>query len=260
MHLNTIGLITIITYLVGALAQGGHLLEKFSLRQSFFLILSCLALSTHGWILYKLIDTPQGQNLAWPLMLSFMLWLMNLLIILSSTQSKSENLSVLTYPITAIVLGLALVASGTEVYATKAHPGMLTHILISLTSMSLLTLASFQAILMGVQNALLKHHRPSPMLRILPPLQTMEHLLFIIIWCGFGLLTGTLVSGFLSEIPLTLLVLPKMLLAFSAWVGLVLLLVGRYCFGWRGPTAIRWTISITFLALISYYGTKAFIH
>jgi ABC-type uncharacterized transport system permease subunit len=149
---------------------------------------------------------------------------------------------------------------GVEVFDTKAQPAVLAHIFVSLFAMSLLTLASLQAMLMGLQNYLLKHHHAYPILRILPPLQSMETLLFDMIWLGVLLLSGSLLSGFLFHIELLrTLWAPKTLLAFMAWILLIFLLVGRYLFGWRGPTAIRWTISGTLLAFLSYFGTKALL-
>jgi len=145
----------------------------------------------------------------------------------------------------------------------EQHFGILTylsahlHIFISLLAISALALVSVQAILMGLQNYLLKHHRPSPWLRFLPPLQTMEKCLFHTITFALLLLSGSLFSGLSShEKLLTPLLLPKIILAFCAWGLFILLLIGRRQFGWRGATAIRWTLSGVLLVFLSYFGTK----
>ncbi|MFI4938356.1 MAG: inner membrane protein YpjD [Candidatus Berkiellales bacterium] len=260
MNLNYIGVLTILTYLSAALAQGLYLFGFISSSRWRYLTCAALCIAAHGWILYKFIETPQGQNLNWLIMLSFTLWIMNIISLLTSRQSKSENLSILNYPLSAFSIILMLSFAGSDVIETKNQLGVLAHIFISMLAMSFLILASLQAILMGLQNYLLKHHHPSPMLRILPPLQSMESLLFTIIWLGMIFLSGSLLSGFYFQVGLfTPFLLPKTLLAVSAWILLTALLIGHRLFGWRGPTAIRWTISGSCLAFLSYFGTKALL-
>jgi ABC-type uncharacterized transport system permease subunit len=258
MIINYLGILTILSYLSLALAQTLHLFGYFHCSRWRYFIISVFSISGHGWILYKLIETPQGQNLNWLIMLSFTLWLMNILTLLASIRQPIENLCVLTYPVAALSVGLALSFAGVNVVDTSAQPGVLAHIFISLFATSILALASLQALLMGLQNTLLKRHRPSPMLQILPPLQTMEHFLFLIIGWGMIFLSGSLVTGFFfQEHAVTAYLFSKALLALGAWVLLAFLLVGRFWFGWRGPTAIRWTLSTTLLTFLSYFGTKA---
>ncbi len=259
MSLINISILTIFCYLFAAAQQGYTLFGRLKWATSSYFASTFFCLLLHLWVLYQQIETPQGQNLNWLMMFSFMMWLMNLLTLLTALKRPVENLSVLTYPLSALAIGLALLWGENEIVNTKAQPTMIAHIFISLFAMSLLSLASAQGLLMGLQNYLLKHHPPSKMLRILPPLQSMESLLFAIIWCGMLFLSGTLFTGFFFGYPLTSpLLLPKTLLSLGAWILLILLLVGRYYFGWRGLTAIRWTFSGTFLTLISYFGTKAF--
>ncbi|MBI2792639.1 MAG: cytochrome c biogenesis protein CcsA [Gammaproteobacteria bacterium] len=260
MNLHHLSILTISGYIIIALAQGLHLFGKLWSTKGFYYAGSLLLVTTHGWILYKLIDTPQGHNLDWLIMLSFTLWLMNLFTLAMSLKKPIANLCVLTYPASAISVGLALFYGGYDFLATKAPYGVLAHIFISFFAVSLLSMASLQALLLGLQNYLLKHHKPSTMLRILPPLQTMEGLLFVIISSGMLFLSASLMTGFLyQDTLLTAQLFPKIVLALCAWILLTLLLVGRYFFGWRGPTAIRWTLSGTLLIIFSYFGTKALL-
>lgn len=136
---------------------------------------------------------------------------------------------------------------------------ILLHIFISFIAMGVLFVASAQAILMGVQNYCLKHHRQIKLLHLLPPLQTMEKLLFNIVLGGTLLLSGSVLSGLFFPYSHSQTLLPKALLAIGAWMVLGLLLIGRKRFGWRGFTAIRLTLSATLLALLSYFGTKALL-
>jgi ABC-type uncharacterized transport system permease subunit len=93
----------------------------------------------------------------------------------------------------------------------------------------------------------------------MPPLLTMETLLFRIIWTGFVLLTLTLASGiFFSEElfgkPLTFT--HKTVFGILSWLIFAALLGGRVLAGWRGRKALRWTLA-GFLALVlAYIGSK----
>ncbi|MBS0289957.1 MAG: cytochrome c biogenesis protein CcsA [Proteobacteria bacterium] len=258
MNLHHLGIVSIITYISIALLQGLQLFGKLSYSQKIYFFGSLIAVSSQGWVLYKVIDTPLGQNLDWFVMLCFSAWLMNLITLIMSLRAQIANLCVLTYPLAALLLAMAL--SRQPEVINNMQGLFLTHILISLSAMSFLSLASFQALLMGLQNFLIKHHRPSPLLRLLAPLQSMETLLFTIIWGGMLLLSASLVSGFFYQADhLTSYLFPKTMLAILAWILLTLLIVGRTFFGWRGPTAIRWTLSSTIFAVLSYFGTKALL-
>lgn len=129
--------------------------------------------------------------------------------------------------------------------------GTLVHILLSFLASGLLILASGQALVMGCQNYFLKHPHTKLWLPFLPSLQTMETVLFHLLFGGTLLFSASLMSGFLFEGELAKAWLrPKVFLAIGAWCILGLLLLGRKRFGWRGPTAIRWTLSATLLVLV----------
>ena len=105
--------------------------------------------------------------------------------------------------------------------------------------------------LLAIQDYRLRHRQPGGFLRGIPPLTAMEALLFQMIGAGFILLSITLVSGlfFLEDLFAQHLV-HKATLSFIAWGVFGVLLWGRWRFGWRGRTAIRWTLSgFVFLAL-----------
>jgi ABC-type uncharacterized transport system permease subunit len=48
----------------------------------------------------------------------------------------------------------------------------------------------------------------------------------------------------------------KTILSIIAWVVFATLLAGRYRFGWRGRTAINWTISGFVILMLAYFGSK----
>jgi ABC-type uncharacterized transport system permease subunit len=111
---------------------------------------------------------------------------------------------------------------------------------------------------LAVQDNHLRQRQPGGFVRGLPPLQTMESLLFEMIAAGFVLLTFALLSGFafLQNMFAQHLV-HKTVLSTIAWLVFGGLLLGRYRYGWRGRTAITWTLSGFVLLILAYFGSKA---
>lgn len=138
-------------------------------------------------------------------------------------------------------------------------PGFRAHLIVSLLAFSLLFIAALQAIFMTAFEKRLHKGATAAGITGLPPLLTLEAVLFRLIWAGYILLTLALVSGiFFSEevfgraIPLT----HKTVFAVLSWVVFGVLLAGRQIWGWRGRLALRWTISGFVLLLLAYLVSK----
>jgi ABC-type uncharacterized transport system permease subunit len=249
-------LITTISYLTSGLLEARNLFRKNPVPNGLIIALSLMALIGHGWLLYTWIETTQGQNLDPWIMFSLTTWLMGL-ILFGSLPKPGLALVAFVHPISALSIAGTFYFAGESIVMTKTNPGILIHIALSLLASSVLYLAAFQSALCNIQNYLLKQHKQWPMLNLLPPLQTMERVLFNIIGLGNVLLLATLLSGlsFVSE-PARQGLLPKMLLSFAAWLLFVGLWSGRLLFGWRGPTTFRWTFIGVFLLFGAYFGTQ----
>jgi len=105
------------------------------------------------------------------------------------------------------------------------------HIVLSIVAYSLLTLATLQAILLNYQNNQLKQHHAKAVIGIFPPLQTMESLMFYMVWAGFILLSLSIPTGLVN-------------------------ISDRQTFGWRGKVAIRWVIAGFVMLMLAYFGSK----
>jgi ABC-type uncharacterized transport system permease subunit len=133
------------------------------------------------------------------------------------------------------------------------------HLLMAFTAYSLFSIAAMHALLIAV---LEKHlHKPVPprMVSGLPPLLTLERLLFRLIEGGFVLLTLTLASGILFAEELFGHPLPfnhKTVFGVTSWLIFGGLLIGRRVYGWRGRTAIYWTLAGFVTLLLAYVGVK----
>ena len=180
-----------------------------------------------------------------------------LLTLLACRQIPVENLLLLLLPLgTLTVLTAQFAPSGTAP-AINEQPGILAHILLSIMAYGMLTIAVFQSLLLLLQDHQLKHKHPSGLIKNFPPLQTMESLLFGFLWAGWGLLSLSLVSGWLFLDDLFAQhVAHKTILACVAWVVFAVLLWGRQQLGWRGHKAIRWTLAGFCLLMLAYFGSK----
>ena len=133
------------------------------------------------------------------------------------------------------------------------------HISVALVAYALFVVAALQAtVLTGIEQRL---HRGAPAAAepATPPLLTLERYLFRLIGIGFVLLTVALASGILfSESlfgkPVTFT--HKNVFSVAGWAAFAVLLFGRWRYGWRGRTALKWILAGTLLLVLGYLGSK----
>ncbi len=141
----------------------------------------------------------------------------------------------------------------TELFAFRIH------LLIAIVAYSLFTIASLHVLLMTLLERHLHQGGMPAVLQRLPPLLTMEAMLFRILWTGFVLLTLTLVTGVLFSEELfgkAAKFNHKTVFGFASWLIFAALLGGRYAYGWRGRVAVRWTLAGFFTLVLAYIGSK----
>jgi ABC-type uncharacterized transport system permease subunit len=227
------------------------------LNKSVLLLPGFLALIAHTFILYTTMINPVGINFGFYSSLSLISASITLLILISSIRHPIEILGIMVMPIAALMIILDTLQSSSHIIETGGSSGLLFHIISSIVAYSILGLAATYAILLSIQNSLLHRHQPGGFIRFLPPLKTMESLLFETITIGFICLSIALVSGliFLENIFAQHLV-HKTVLSIFAWVVFGILLFGHHFIGWRGRTAIRWTLGGFFSLMLAYFGSK----
>jgi len=211
----------------------------------------------HGILVYQAIFLPQGMDLEFFYVVSLITWLVALLLLLAALSQPVENLGVVVLPLAALALVLQTVWPATPNLLAQVGPEMQGHILISILAYSLLALAAVQAMLLAIQDRHLRNRHPGGFIRALPPLETMERMLFHMIGLGFVLLSLSLLSGFLYlENMFAQHLVHKTVLSVIAWLVFAVLLWGRWRFGWRGRKAIAWTLAGFILLMIAYLGSK----
>jgi len=221
-------------------------------------LLGLLGLCSHTLALYIVLHQPNGINLSFFSISSLISWLVTSIVLLSSLRQNIDNLFIGVFPMAAIA---ALATLVTGVGEGKVYTGgVIAHILLSILAYSIFTVATLQAILLSRQIVALKQHHTRGLVSSLPPLQTMECLLFEMVWTGLVLLTASMVTGFIFFDDLFAQhLVHKTAFSICAWCLYATLLFGRISFGWRSNTAVRWTIASFITLALGFFGSKLVI-
>jgi len=261
----------IITGLIAAIIYGltGYLLGRrlfhdrsrpfyeIGLTKNHIISIGLIAIVIHAFTLYHSLIIPEGLNLGFFNAMSLVTWLMALLLLLAAFTNPVESLGVFILPLTGFAVCLEMLFPGHHTVLASQALELKLHILMSILSYSLFGLAAAHSVLLAVQDNHLRNKRPGGFIRSLPPLQTMENLLFQMIGLGLALLTLSLVTGTLYlENMFAQHLAHKTILSIIAWVVFATLLWGRWKFGWRGKKAIRWTLSGFVFLMLAYFGSK----
>lgn len=175
-----------------------------------------------------------------------------------------RSLGILLFPLTALSLVFsyfwgAEIGSELATNTSMQSQWFGVHIFISILTYSLLTIATIQSLLYVYQERLIKNRTSSTMLLALPPLQTMEQLLFRIVAVGFTLLSLTILSGivFSQEIfGQSFTFKHHTVFAILSWLVFALLLFRHYQASLRGSQAVKWVLIGFVLMQLGYFGTK----
>lgn len=249
-------LLAIVIYLSAAIFQYRVLKGQTSVSAPQIKALSAAAVLLHTGSLYSVLHQPEGINLGFFIAGSLVGWMVAAIVLISSLRQKIENLFIGVFPMAALTVFLSV--WGPDLGTAKFYQGgLIIHILLSILAYSIFTIATFQAFMLAKQNQALKQHHTRGLVASLPPLQTMERLLFEVLWTGMILLTAALITGFFFiENIFAQHLVHKTIFSILAWCIYALLLWGHLALGWRGHRAIRWTVIGFFLLMIGFFGSK----
>ncbi|MEO8157239.1 MAG: cytochrome c biogenesis protein CcsA [Betaproteobacteria bacterium] len=191
--------------------------------------------------------------------ISVIIWLTVLIYWTGNFFYRLEGLQVMVLPIAAGLSLLPLALPSTHPLTNTHLTAFKAHLIISLLAYSLFTIASLHVLMMAIVERRLHRGNLPPFMRNLPPLLTMERLLFQIIFAGFILLTLTLGSGMLFSEELfgkPMQVSHKTVFGILSWIIFGAMLAGRALYGWRGRVAMRWTLAGFLSLFLAYIGSK----
>lgn len=216
------------------------------------------AVVLHAALLHANLWTQTGLNLALTPAFSLVALVVAILYLAASLVRPVDNLGVIIMPVAGLTVLIEWLWPG-RMSLPLTSTVSAAHIIISVLAYSMLCLAAVQSVMLLTQERHLRNRHPGGFIHALPPMQTMENVMFQMIGFGFILLTLTLISGlFFSEAifgqPLKFT--HHMVLAVMAWVVYAILLLGRWRLGWRGRPAVHWTLGGFALLLLAYFGSK----
>jgi ABC-type uncharacterized transport system permease subunit len=244
-------------YSIGTALQALQFRGRIQANLAITTLIGLLALTSHGLLISQTVYHDGALDTSFFKSSLLISWLIVLLLLGLNLKKPVQSLFLVVYPLATLTIIAVLVTHTPSKLVADESYGMLSHVALSVTAYSLFTLAAIQAILLYFQNRQLKRNYNSILVRNLPPLQTMESLLFEMVWAGVVLLVLAIITGALFIKDLFAQDLAhKTLFSLLSLAVFVALLIGRYTQGWRGMTASRWTLAGCLLLMIAFYGSK----
>lgn len=235
-------------------------LKKQNLASTRVLGIIAAGMVVHAFSVYN--DLMQEQTLALGFfnVISLFFFVINLLVLLSCLKRPLHNLFIFLMPLSIVGMLVSHAFDAPMHGDIELSAGMVAHILLSILAYSLLTIATIQALLLGYQSKQLKQKHFQAVRGIMPPLQTMESLLFDIVLVGFLLLTFSILTGviYIDDIFEQHLS-HKTVFSVISWIIYALLLAGHRVYGLRGAAAIRWVLGGFAALMLAYFGSKLVI-
>jgi ABC-type uncharacterized transport system permease subunit len=187
--------------------------------------------------------------------MSLLGWTLAVLACLVSIDKQNRVLGCILFLSAAV--GASMTGAGRNFAEGTAGWELTAHILLSMAAAALLFAAAVTAVLLIILDRRLRTRRISALPSTLPPLDTLEKVMFRLIATGFGFLTLALFTGFVFVTNLfTQNLVQKTVLSLIAWLLFGVLLIGRWRFGWRGRSAVQWTLSGFAVLAVAYFGVK----
>ncbi|MFL0809700.1 MAG: cytochrome c biogenesis protein CcsA [Agarilytica sp.] len=242
-------------YILDALVR-----KKRELSSHLLLGIIAFGLLAHAATVYFSLVKPVGLELGFFKVASLLFFVINLLVLISSIRKPLHSLFVFLMPLSILGLIVSDIFDGPITTGQSLDTGMVMHILLSILAYSLLTIASIQALMLAYQNRQLKQKHFHGVMGVLPPLQTMETLLFDLVWAGFLFLSLSIVTGVIYiEDILAQQLSHKTVFSIASWVIYAILLAGHQVYGWRGASAVRYVLGGFAALMLAYFGSKLVI-
>lgn len=226
-------------------------------------------LALHAAALYGELIAPRELHFGFAQALSSMLlltvaicWVENLFLRIDAIYPIALALAAVCAPLPAFFAGRAS--------PDAVSPAFLLHLLFGMLAYSLFMVATLHAVLISMLDRRLHGgqktglHQPAgallddPMAG-LPPLLSLERLVFRLTGAAFAVLTLTFAIGIAyseSIFGRALRFDHKTVFVVLSWLTFGLLLAGRQLYGWRGRAAWRWTFAGFAMLLLAYPGSR----
>lgn len=257
MNILVLSFLSIGLYIAGTIYQGLVYLRKIKAKHFVSLLMGATAVSFQLIITLEQTLENQTFNFGFFNSASLMACFIVACLLFAASKKPLHTIFLAAYPIAALTILCLLIFNDNSSAFTPENSGIFIHVILSMVAYSVFTIASVQAILVHIQNNNLKKRNQTILLRNLPPLLTMENLLFEMLWSGTILLALAILAGFIFvEDLLAQHLAHKTILSILALIIFSTLLYGRKTYGWRGITASKWTLWGFGLLMLSFFGSK----
>ncbi|MBA6413746.1 cytochrome c biogenesis protein CcsA [Parahaliea sp. F7430] len=258
MPIPFIATLAALLYLVATGLQLLNMLQRRKHISRPLIALCVAALACHAIVAWDSIASGTGLHLGFYKISALIFLATNILCLASILLRRPlQNLLLIIFPLSALAVLVSTFGPQTHIQGGSQSPGLLAHIGSSVLAYAVLCLAAIQAALVAIQDYQLRHRHPGGIVRLLPPLQLMETMLFELLWAGVILLTLAIASGFIFVDDLFAQhLVHKTALTIVAWITFTTLLWGHYQLGWRSQTAVRFTLAGFLALMLAFFGSK----
>ena len=247
-----------VTYLVAAVLIARHLVHPRAERPSrdeFAHGAVWCGVVLHAVAVWPEIVLRSGPNLGLPATISVAALALTVVFGLAMIWRIDHVVGALVLPLAALALLIPVVWPGEAV--PSVTPTARIHAVVSILTYAVLSLAALQALVLAFQEHRIRTKRPGGALRGLAALDSQERWLFRLVGIGFFLLSLSLASGFMFVSDMLAQHLAhKTVLSCLAWTVFGTLLWGRWRYGWRGQTAVRWCLGGFVVLVLAYFGSR----
>ena len=218
-----------------------------------------VALVLHAIAIAQAIVRPDGLDLSFVNALSLVAGLAVLAAWLTGVLRTLPGVAAVVLPVAGVCALLPPLASSHHHLAFAGEPWAAVHIGVALVAYALFVVVALQALVMTGLEKRLHRGEPDAAAPATPPLLTLERYMFRLLGVGFVLLTLTLASGMLFSEEIfgkAVTLTHKNVFSVAGWAAFAALLFGRWRYGWRGRTALKWILAGTLLLVLGYLGSK----
>jgi ABC-type uncharacterized transport system permease subunit len=257
MNILVLSSLSLGLYALGTFYQLLAYLKKLELKPFISVLLGSLAAISQLVLTGTQLVEKNSFNFNFLTTASLVAGILTLGLVIAATRKPLQASLLIIYPIAALATMATTYWNDHNTTFEPTSSGIFLHITLSVIAYCVLSIAAIQAILIYFQNNNLKKKNNTILMRNLPPLLTMEKLLFEMLWSGTLLLALAVVAGFIFVDNLfTQQLVHKTFFSLLSLAVFSTLLYGRKAHGWRGLTASKLTLWGAGLLMLGFFGSK----
>jgi ABC-type uncharacterized transport system permease subunit len=248
--------ISMVFYCIALILVTSRLFHVEGPKRHVVAIVAGVAVIFHGLALSQAIFTLDGQNFSLTNVISLVNWIIAFTFTVMLLRLKVIIVVPVIYACSIISVALLWLLPPQYIIHFELNPEILAHVVLSLMAYSALMIAALYAIQLWFIQQKLKS-KQLIISSALPPLMTVEKQLYHLVIIGMGLLSLSLITGFIFlENMFTDGKGHKAILSMLAWSVYAIMLWQHYTLGCKIRTAVIYTLSGAGLLTIGYFGAR----